>query len=130
MPGGPQSRFSCFGCRHPVAPTHFGPRRCRRRPIVSAAGQAMPIHGDLATDHGAAAVYTEANKAFGGIDILINNAGAYEAPLDLFIAIEKNGLGFFGLSPRLIREAGDVCPWIIFRDGLLYFAASAPDLAT
>ena len=39
----------------------------------------MPIHGDLATDHGAAAVYTEANKAFGGIDILINNAGAYEA---------------------------------------------------
>jgi len=79
MPGGPQSRFSCFGCRHPVAPTHFCPRRCRRRPIVSAAGQAMPFHGDLATDHGAAAVYTEANKAFGGIDILINNAGAYEA---------------------------------------------------
>ncbi len=36
-------------------------------------------HGDLATDHGAAAVYTEANKAFGRIDILINNAGAYEA---------------------------------------------------
>jgi NAD(P)-dependent dehydrogenase (short-subunit alcohol dehydrogenase family) len=36
-------------------------------------------HGDLATVHGAAAVYTEANKAFGGIDILINNAGAYEA---------------------------------------------------
>jgi hypothetical protein len=36
-------------------------------------------HGDLATDHGAAAVHTEANKAFGGIDILINNAGAYEA---------------------------------------------------
>jgi NAD(P)-dependent dehydrogenase (short-subunit alcohol dehydrogenase family) len=30
-------------------------------------------------DHGAAAVYTEANKAFGGIDILINDAGAYEA---------------------------------------------------
>src|SRR5438034_6969613 len=31
---------------------------------------------------------------------------------------------FFGLSPRLIGEVGDVCPWIIFRDGLLYFAAS------
>lgn len=51
----------------------------------------MPIDGDLATDHGAAAVYTEANKAFGGIDILINNAGAYEACM----AIEKNGLGLF-----------------------------------
>jgi len=34
-------------------------------------------HGDLAADHGAAAVYTEANN--GGIDILINKAGAYEA---------------------------------------------------
>jgi NAD(P)-dependent dehydrogenase (short-subunit alcohol dehydrogenase family) len=38
-------------------------------------------HGDLATDHGAAAVYTEANKAFGGMDILINNAGAYEGAI-------------------------------------------------
>jgi len=78
MPGDPQSRFSCFGgCRHPVAPTHFGPRRFRRGPFGGRPGDAH--HGDLATDHGAAAVHTEANKAFGGIDILINNAGAYEA---------------------------------------------------
>jgi NAD(P)-dependent dehydrogenase (short-subunit alcohol dehydrogenase family) len=47
--------------------------------IISAGGQAMPIAGDLATDGGAAAVYSDAKKAFGGIDILINNAGAYEA---------------------------------------------------
>jgi len=47
--------------------------------IVSAGGQAMTVIGDLATDGGAAAVYSEAKKAFGGIDILINNAGAYEA---------------------------------------------------
>jgi len=47
--------------------------------IVSAGGQAMPITGDLATDDGAAAVYSEADQAFAGIDILINNAGAYEA---------------------------------------------------
>jgi len=47
--------------------------------IVSAGGQAMPITGDLATDDGAAAVYSEAKRAFGGLDILINNAGAYEA---------------------------------------------------
>lgn len=39
----------------------------------------MPVMRDLATDDGAAAVYSEANKTFGGIDILINNAGAYEA---------------------------------------------------
>jgi len=47
--------------------------------ITSAGGQAVPITGDLATDDGAAAVYSQAKNAFGGIDILINNAGAYEA---------------------------------------------------
>ena len=47
--------------------------------ITSAGGQAVAIKGDLATDEGAAAVYSEAKTAFGGIDILINNAGAYEA---------------------------------------------------
>jgi len=83
MPGGPQSRF--FTLRLPPSrranPFQPGycPRRCRRGPIVSAGGPGAAHHGDLATDDGAAAVYTEANKAFGGIDILINNAGAYEA---------------------------------------------------
>jgi NAD(P)-dependent dehydrogenase (short-subunit alcohol dehydrogenase family) len=47
--------------------------------ITSAGGKAAPITGDLATDDGAAAVYSQAKNAFGGIDILINNAGAYEA---------------------------------------------------
>jgi NAD(P)-dependent dehydrogenase (short-subunit alcohol dehydrogenase family) len=47
--------------------------------IVSTGGQAIPITGDLATDNGAASVYSKAKLAFGGIDILINNAGAYEA---------------------------------------------------
>jgi NAD(P)-dependent dehydrogenase (short-subunit alcohol dehydrogenase family) len=47
--------------------------------ITAAGGQAMPLQGDLATDDGAVAVYSEARMAFGGIDILINNAGAYEA---------------------------------------------------
>jgi 3-oxoacyl-[acyl-carrier protein] reductase len=47
--------------------------------IVSKGGQAMPITGDLATDDGAASVYSNAKSALGRIDILINNAGAYEA---------------------------------------------------
>jgi NAD(P)-dependent dehydrogenase (short-subunit alcohol dehydrogenase family) len=47
--------------------------------ITSAGGRAVPITGDLATDDGATAVYSQAKKAFGGIDILINNDGAYEA---------------------------------------------------
>jgi len=47
--------------------------------IASAGGKAVAIEGDLATDDGAAEVYSKAKAAFGGIDILINNAGAYEA---------------------------------------------------
>jgi len=47
--------------------------------IASAGGKAVAIEGDLATDDGAAEVYSKAKVAFGGIDILINNAGAYEA---------------------------------------------------
>jgi NAD(P)-dependent dehydrogenase (short-subunit alcohol dehydrogenase family) len=47
--------------------------------IISTGGQAVPVTGDLATDDGATAVHSQAKKAFGGIDILINNAGAYEA---------------------------------------------------
>jgi len=75
MPGGPQSRFSCFGCRHPVAPTHFSRDTARADAVVG------PLFERAAWPRidGAAAVYMEANKAFGGIDILINNAGAYEA---------------------------------------------------
>jgi len=47
--------------------------------IASAGGNAVAIEGDLATDDGAVEVYSKAKVAFGGIDILINNAGAYEA---------------------------------------------------
>jgi NAD(P)-dependent dehydrogenase (short-subunit alcohol dehydrogenase family) len=47
--------------------------------ITSSGGHAVPITGDLATDDGAKAVYSQAKMALGGIDILINNAGAYEA---------------------------------------------------
>ena len=42
--------------------------------IASAGGKAVAIEGDLATDDGAVEVYSKAKVAFGGIDILINNA--------------------------------------------------------
>ena len=44
--------------------------------IVSEGGQATVAIGDIATNDGAAAVAQAALAAFGGIDILINNAGA------------------------------------------------------
>src|SRR5215471_18744725 len=47
--------------------------------IASVSGKAVALEGDLATEDGAAEVYSKAKAAFGGIDVLINNAGAYEA---------------------------------------------------
>jgi NAD(P)-dependent dehydrogenase (short-subunit alcohol dehydrogenase family) len=49
--------------------------------IASAGGEAVAIEGDLATDDGAAVVYFKAKAAFGGIDILINNAGCLRSAI-------------------------------------------------
>jgi 3-oxoacyl-[acyl-carrier protein] reductase len=45
--------------------------------IKAAGGRAVVALGDLGTDAGADAVAAVANEAFGGVDILINNAGAF-----------------------------------------------------
>jgi 3-oxoacyl-[acyl-carrier protein] reductase len=45
--------------------------------IRASGGKAVVVLGDLATDAGAARVAGEALAAFGGIDVLVNNAGAY-----------------------------------------------------
>lgn len=59
--------------------------------IETAGGQAATALGDLTTDEGAAAVIEAAQRAFGGIDILVNNVGGsasvahptwFEAPLE------------------------------------------------
>jgi len=47
--------------------------------ITRAGGRAKVAIGDLATDAGAASVIKEALAAFGGVDIVVNNAGGYEA---------------------------------------------------
>ena len=50
-----------------------------RREIEATGGKAILAIGDLATDEGAKRVVDEALAEFGAIDILINNAGAYES---------------------------------------------------
>jgi NAD(P)-dependent dehydrogenase (short-subunit alcohol dehydrogenase family) len=49
-----------------------------RNEIVSSGGTAVIALGDLSSDAGAETVTQAALKAFGGIDILINNLGQYE----------------------------------------------------
>ncbi len=48
------------------------------RSIVDAGGQAKVAIGDLSTDEGAASAIEQALGAFGGLDIVVNNAGGYE----------------------------------------------------
>lgn len=86
------------------------------RRIASAGGEAVAIRGDLATEDGLAAVYSGAKTAFGGIDILINNAGAYEArswfettPATWRMFFETDVLSAVGLILAVVpamREAG------------------------
>jgi NAD(P)-dependent dehydrogenase (short-subunit alcohol dehydrogenase family) len=47
--------------------------------ISNAGAEAVGVAGDLATNEGAAHVITQATASFGGVDILINNAGSYAA---------------------------------------------------
>jgi 3-oxoacyl-[acyl-carrier protein] reductase len=51
--------------------------------ITAKGGKAIAVHGNLAEPDGAKSVVAETVKAFGPIDVLVNNAGVYEfAPLD------------------------------------------------
>src|SRR5690242_3480426 len=49
-----------------------------QREIDAAGGKAIVTIGDLATDEGAKRVVDKALAEFGAIEILVNNAGAYE----------------------------------------------------
>jgi 3-oxoacyl-[acyl-carrier protein] reductase len=51
--------------------------------ITSAGGKAVAVQGDLAKKADVQRLFTETKKAFGRLDVLVNNAGIYEfLPLD------------------------------------------------
>src|SRR6185369_1054555 len=51
--------------------------------ITSAGGKAVAVQGDLAKKADVQHLFSETKKAFGQIDVLVNNAGVYEfRPLD------------------------------------------------
>jgi NAD(P)-dependent dehydrogenase (short-subunit alcohol dehydrogenase family) len=45
--------------------------------VRAAPGQAFSALGDLSSDEGARGVFESAHRAFGGIDILVNDAGGH-----------------------------------------------------
>src|SRR5881394_3380735 len=51
--------------------------------ITSAGGKAVAVQGDLAKKADVQRLFSETKKAFGQLDVLVNNAGIYEfAPLE------------------------------------------------
>src|SRR4029079_11837776 len=51
--------------------------------IVSSGGKAVAIQADLAKEGDIRRLFDEAGKAYGRLDVLVNNAGVYEfAPLE------------------------------------------------
>jgi 3-oxoacyl-[acyl-carrier protein] reductase len=51
--------------------------------ITSSGGKAIAVQGDVAKAADVERLFAETRKAFGGLDVLVNNAGVYEfAPLD------------------------------------------------
>ena len=58
-------------------PTGKAPRRLWRR-FERAGAKAVAVQGDLSKPDEVAKVFQAAGDAFGKIDVLVNNAGAYE----------------------------------------------------
>jgi 3-oxoacyl-[acyl-carrier protein] reductase len=74
--------------------------------IVTSAGRAHPVTGDIATDEGAARVVSSVTELVGGLDILVNNLGQPSGgkwdtaePSDFVAAYQVNALS----AVRMIR---------------------------
>jgi 3-oxoacyl-[acyl-carrier protein] reductase len=79
--------------------------------ITAKGGKAIAVHGNLAHPDAAKAVVAETVKAFGPIDVLVNNAGIYEfAPLDGITPehfhkhFDLNVLGLLLVSQEAVRQ--------------------------
>lgn len=64
-----------FGCRVVLTARTEGQLRGVEREILSAGGRAIVVAGDLTRDDDVARIVKESQNAWGGVDILINNAG-------------------------------------------------------
>lgn len=88
------------------------------REIETTGGQAIAVKADVGTSEGVAALFDAAEKSFGGMDVLVNNAGVMklspltetdDAEFDRHIAINLTGT-FYGIreAGRRLREGGRI----------------------
>lgn len=96
--------------------TSSGPADAVVAEIVDAGGSAVASHDSVTTPEGAAAIVRTAMEAFGGIDIVVNNAGilrdrsfAKIPPEDMEAVVDVHLLGTFHVSQatfRVMKENG------------------------
>jgi len=81
--------------------------------IVANGGRAVAVQADVAKKEDVDRLFSEAKKAFGRLDVLVNNAGVYEfAPLEEVTAkhfhrmFDLNVLGLLFASQAAVRQFG------------------------
>jgi len=82
--------------------------------IVGSGGKALAVQGDVAKVHDVERVFAETTKAFGRLDVLVNNAGVYQfAPLgeiteeQFHRQFNTNVLGLILASREAVKSFGD-----------------------
>src|SRR2546421_8060742 len=81
--------------------------------ITGSGGKAVAVQADVAKEADVRRLFAEAKKAFGRLDVLVNNAGIYEfAPLDAVTPehfhrqFDLNVLGLILASQEAVRHFG------------------------
>ncbi len=82
--------------------------------ITSKGGKAVAVQGDVAKAADVTRIFAESNKAFGRLDVLVNNAGVYEmAPIDAITEesfhrqFNTNVLGLLLATKEAVKYFGD-----------------------
>lgn len=82
--------------------------------ITSKGGKAIAVQGDVAKAADVTRIFAESSKAFGKLDVLVNNAGVYEmAPIDAITEesfhrqFNTNVLGLLLATKEAVKYFGD-----------------------
>lgn len=82
--------------------------------IVSQGGKALAVQGDVSKPADVDRIFTEAQKAFGSVDVLVNNAGVYQFGLIDDLTVEEfnrqfntNVLGLLLVTKGAVKSFGD-----------------------
>lgn len=73
--------------------------------IIKAGGTAIAFKADVSSPTEVAAMFHEAERRFGGVDVLVNNAGVM-APSKLTDATDEDSTG---ISPSMCAAASTLC---------------------